>query len=203
MNAVVTLNPYVRVVNAEDLKVGRQLLTEDGWQTIKGLVIFIDADQVRVYTDEREDGDPDHTTDGWPFHFGDPVRTRLEPTAEQEYQAKRRERLERRRLQRLVRAAADCPNWCVEHYDGGEGDERQRNHSAGPLSVDAADVHTGAPKEFGFWLERRDTLATGDTETVVVIEVRPHADDIELTPAAVLQLAARLSSLGHRGGMYQ
>lgn len=189
----------VMEIRAESLRVGRQLLTEDGWQTIRGTVIFEDSDQVHIYTDERDDVE----SDGWRFHFGDRVQTRLEPTAEREYKAKRHDRLERRRLQRLAQAAAGCPDWCVEHYDGGEDHGRQRNHSGPAMSVIGADVHTGAPKEFGFWLERRDSRDTGGTETVVVLEARPHAEDIELTPSAVLQLAARLSSLGHRGGLYR
>jgi hypothetical protein len=194
----ISLDPYVIEVNAENLRVGRQLLTADGWQTIRGLIMFADADQVSIYTDERDDVE----TSGWSFGFGDRVQTRLEPTEEQLYQARRRERLERKRLRRVAMEAAGCPEWCVEHYDGGTGQERARNHSAAPQAITGAHVYTGELRHLGFWLERRDNLVTGSAETVVVIETRPHNEDIEFTPEQILQLAARLSSLGHRGGLH-
>lgn len=110
---------------------------------------------------------------------------------------KHRERMERRRRHRLARAA--CPPWCVDHYDGGEGQERQRNHSGTTVTVIGADVEDGRPVEFGFWLERRDSRATGGTETVIVLEVRPHAEDIELTLYAARHLAAQLQDVIHTG----
>lgn len=200
---IISFEPLVTVVNAENLRVGKQVLTEDGWQTIRGLVMFQGNGQVSVYTDERDDGHQDFETDGWLYRFGDRVQTRLEPTDEQTYQRKRRERIERKRQRRLAMAAAECPEWCVEHYDGGAGRAQERNHASAPLSVIGADVDEGAPVELGFWLERRDSRDTGGTETVIVIEVSPHARDIELTPCAVHQMAARLQSLGHRGELFR
>ncbi|WP_433369052.1 DUF6907 domain-containing protein [Actinoplanes sp. CA-142083] len=196
---VVSTAPFVKVVAAEDLRVGKQLLTDDGWQTIRGLVMFADADQVSVYTDERDDV----ATSGWRFSFGDFVQTRLTPTAEEQYQQQHRERMERRRRQRAARAAAACPEWCIEHYDGDDGQERQTNHNGTTLTVIGADVEDGHPVEFGFWLERRDRKHTGGTETVVVLETRPHSEDIELTPDAVHLLAAQLQSLGHRAQLHR
>lgn len=193
---IVSTDPFVRQIPAETLRVGRQLLTDDGWQTIKGLLIFDDADQVSVFTEERDD----LLTDGWPFRFGDMVQTRLVPTAEQVYQRRRQERLERRRQRRLAMDAARCPDWCVEHYDGGEP-LRGRNHSSEPLSVDTADVWTGAKVELGLWMERRDDRDAGTTETVGVLEVRPISDDVELTPAAMRELARKLSSFADRAEM--
>lgn len=198
MSTVVTLEPYVSLIEAQYLRIGKQLLTEDGWQTIKGLSVFTDADQVRVFTDEREDGDADYTTDGWPFHFGDLVQTRLTPTAEQEYQAKRLASIERKRLRRLAMAAAQCPPWCVEHYETADDEAVRRNHNSGPVTVIGADAGTDAPVEFEFWLERRDSRYTGGAETVGVLHTSTIRDDVELTPDAMLLLSARLSSLANR-----
>ncbi|MEU4161286.1 hypothetical protein [Actinoplanes sp. NPDC026670] len=193
----------VRETRAENLRVGRQLLTADGWQTIRGLVMFQEADlsgsQVTVFTDQRDD----LHTDGWRFEFGDEVHTRLHPTAEQEYQRRRQERAERKRQKRLAKAAAQCPEWCVEHYDGAMGEGRARNHSSAPETVTAAGADTGEAAEVSFWLERRDDRGTGSIETVGVVQLGGGREDIELTPEALLQLSARLSSMGHRAQMHR
>ncbi|HEX8346254.1 MAG TPA: hypothetical protein VF657_16170 [Actinoplanes sp.] len=191
---VISTDPFVRQVLAPALRVGRQLLTDDGWQTIKGLVVFEDANQVTVFTDEKDD----LWTDGWPHKLDDQVLTRLQPTAEQEYQQRRRERMERRRLRRLAKAAASCPGWCIEHYDAGK--PVQRNHAGEPHSVDAANAWTGDHVEVGFWLERRDDRDTGETETVGILECKT-LDDVELTPANMRLLARKLMSLADRAEM--
>jgi uncharacterized protein DUF6907 len=199
LRTVPTAHPYYRprhVVRwrpAQSVAVGRQLLTPDGWQTINGLLIFADADQVSVFTDERDD----LMTDGWRFTFGEPVQTRTVPTEQQEHQARRIARREAHRLRRLAMAAAKCPDWCVEHYDGGDNGG-QRNHSSEPLTVDAANVWTGDRIELGLWMERRDDRDTGEVETFGVLEVKPIQDNIELTAPAMRELARRLNSFADR-----
>lgn len=196
-------DPMAREVPAENLRVGRMLHTVGGWQVIRGLVMFQDADkstsQVTVFTDERDDVH----TDGWTFRFGDPVQTRMEPTAEQEYRRVRQERLERKRRQRAAQAAARCPEWCVEHYDGRQDGERARNHSSAPETVTAAGADTNTPMEVAFWLERRDNHVTGETVTVGVLRGQETNEDVELTPELMLQLAGRLSSLAHRAQLHR
>jgi hypothetical protein len=195
---VISTDPFVTEVKAEDLRVGKQVLTTDGWQTIRGLVMFAECDQVSVFTNEL---DPDDVEEAWGYHFGDWVKTRLTPTQEQEYQAKRLARLEARRLQNLAMAAAKCPSWCVEHYDC-DDDLVKRNHSSGPVTVIGADATTDEPVEFEFWLERRDSRHTGGAETVGMLHTRIVKEDIELTPDTMLLLAARLSSLAHRAQLH-
>jgi len=75
MNAADTVDPLptgVAVTTAARLRLGDDLLTDDGWQTIRGLVFFADCGQASVFTDERDD----ETSDGWPLHVDDPVRVR-------------------------------------------------------------------------------------------------------------------------------
>jgi len=199
MSEVVSYEPYITVVNAENLRVGKQLLTDDGWQTIRGAVVFSDADQVSIYTDERDDVE----TDGWRFHFGDRVQTKLTPTEEEKRQERRRVRMERKRQRRLAAEAANCPPWCIEHYDGTVGPDGaigsvQRNHSSTPETVAGKDAWTDKPVEFEIWLERRDEQDTGVVETVGLLHTSILHEDVELTPEAMLRLAARLSSLAHR-----
>nr|WP_221382768.1 hypothetical protein [Actinoplanes polyasparticus] len=193
-NEVISRNPCVVEVDAETLRVGKQINTTDGWQTIRGLVIFRECDQVSVFTDER---DPDDVEEAWRFRFGDRVQTRLTPTAEEEYQQRRLARFEASRHRRLAMAAAECPAWCVEHYDCAD-DDVKRNHTSEPVTVIGADATTDAPVEFEFWIERRDSRYTGGAETVGVLHTRIVKEDIELTPDAMLLLSARLSSLAHR-----
>jgi hypothetical protein len=198
---VISTDPFVREVQAQALRLGKQLLTPDGWQTIRGLLVFADADQVTVFTDEQDD----LWTDGWRFHLADPVQARLQPTAEQEYQQKRKERQERRRLRRLAMAAAGCPPWCVEHYDGTTEGQEKRNHSSEPESVIAANAWSGDPVELGFWLERRDdhdNSEAGTTATFGILEAKT-LDDIELTPDVMRQLAGRLMSLADRAILHR
>lgn len=196
---VVSVDPFVREITAENLRIGKQLLTPDGWQDIYGLVVFEDSDQVSVFTPNR----PDDTTDGWRFSFGDIVRTRLVPTAEQEYKRKRRERLARKQARRLAMAAAECPSWCVEHYDAKDENGDQRSHAGPPESVTGEESYSGKPAELGFWLERYDDHETGEVETVGVLEVRPHPQNINLTPAALRKLAERLNSLADRAELHR
>ncbi|GIF11635.1 DUF6907 domain-containing protein [Actinoplanes teichomyceticus] len=155
--------PWTR---AQFLRVGTQVMTEDGWQTIRGLVIFADADQVTVFTPQRDD----EWTGGWRFRFNEMVRYRDAAPAD------------------------GCPAWCTEHYDGGER-RQQRCHSSFPQSVPVADVYAGTRRELGVWLERRDDRETGVAETVGILEVRRLAEDVELTPDAMRQLAELLQQL--------
>jgi hypothetical protein len=192
---VVSVDPFVTETEAHLLRVGKQLLSPDGWQTIIGLLVSQDTNQVVVWTGERPDDDTPGA-EGWQFHFGDPVHTRLVPTAEQEYQRKRRERMARRQARRLAMDAAHCPSWCIEHYDGQDDTGAHgRNHAGDTHTVMSASVYSGEPYELGFWLERRDDKATGTAETVGVLEVRLCKEDIELTPANLRLLASRLNSL--------
>lgn len=182
-------------VRSQYLRIGKQLLTEDGWQTIYGLVVFKDADQVSVFTDERDD----EGTDGWCFTFDQVVTSRHEPTEEIRLLNLRADLMERRRQRRMAMAAANCPEWCIEHYTGVEKDTC---HSSEPLSVDAADVYTGKAIELGLWMERRDH--PGDSPvTVGVLEVRTITEDIELTPANMRLLAAKLMSLADRADLHR
>lgn len=64
--------PTIRRVHAARLLVGQELLTPDGWQHINGLIVFRDADQVSVFTDQRDD---EHT-DGWRFTLNERVKVR-------------------------------------------------------------------------------------------------------------------------------
>ena len=75
MNATDTVDPLpsgVAVMTASGLRLGDELLTDDGCQTVTGLMAFADSGKVQVFTDERDD----ETSDGWPLHLGDPVRVR-------------------------------------------------------------------------------------------------------------------------------
>ena len=159
----------VSYIRAQFLRVGWQVLTEDGWQTINGLVIFADADQVTVHTSQRDDV----WTSGWRFTFNQIVETRSGGPA------------------------TGCPEWCVEHYDGGER-MQQRNHASFPQSVNVANTYTGEPVEMGIWLERRDCGETGSSETVGILEVGKIVEDIELTPDQMRRLAAKLRNLADR-----
>jgi hypothetical protein len=88
----------------------------------------------------------------------------------------------------------ECPRWCTEHYDGGE-QNRERNHSSFPETVNVVEVYTGQPRELGLWLERRDCRDTGSSETVGVLEVRLLSEDVELAPDQMRRLAAKLQVL--------
>lgn len=185
---------------SQRLRIGRQLLTADGWQTIIGLMIFQETDQVVVWTPERPDDDT-ADREGWKLRFDMPVRCRLEPTAEQLRNQKIRDHAERRRLRRLAMAAAACPDWCIEHYDGDAAGRPARNHASEPLAVDAANIWTGDPVELGLWLERRDDRETGETTTIGVLEVRLLTDDVEMTPENMRLLAGKLMSLSDRASL--
>lgn len=191
---VISDDPLVIEINAENVHCGRLVLTDDGWQTVKGLLAFQDADQVTLFTDERDD----LNTDGWRFKFGDKVQVRYPQSEEDERMRLRQAQAEKRRLRDLAAAAANCPAWCVEHYDCAPDEPVKRNHSSGPVTVIGADAETDKPVEFEFWIERRDSRYTGGAETVGVLHTRIHEENIELTPDAMLLLSARLSSLAHR-----
>lgn len=210
-SVIISRDPFVSEIEAQFIRIGKQILTEDGWQTTLGLFIFEESDQVNVFTDERDDIE----SEGWPFHFGDKVRTRLEPTADHEYQRKVwerkrriRGRAERRAQQRLAMEAAGCPPWCVEHYDGTLGTDGSvgpavRNHASDPETVACAHPWAGKPVEFEFWVERRDGPDDGAVETVGILHTSILKEDVELTPEAMLRLSARLSSLAHRALSYR
>lgn len=160
-----------RRIRAQFLRVGTQLLTPDGWQTITGMLIFQEddqsADQVTIHTPERTIDN----SDGWPFRFGELVTTRGEVPAE-----------------------TDCPPWCTEHYRGGER-LQQKNCSSFPDSVLAVEACTGTPRELGFWAERRLDRETGETEQFGIIEMRSTLEDLELTPEQLRELARKLGDL--------
>ncbi|GIF06356.1 DUF6907 domain-containing protein [Actinoplanes siamensis] len=158
--------PRVTWIQAQFLRVDTQVKTEDGWQTIRGLVVFADADQVTVFTDQCDD----EKTNGWRYRFNQLVQWRA------------------------AAVVARCPEWCTEHYDGGER-MQERNHSSFPQSVIVVGACTGEPRELGFWLERRDYRETGGSETVGVLEVGRIAEDVELTPDQMRLLAKRLRRL--------
>lgn len=58
-------------VNAECVRIGDLILTDDGWQKVTGALMFVDSDQVDLYTPERDD-----ESDGWKFVFGEQVKIR-------------------------------------------------------------------------------------------------------------------------------
>jgi hypothetical protein len=60
------------VTTAGLVRLGDDLLTGDGWQTVRGLLLFTDSDQAAAYTDERDD----ETGDGWEFQLDDVVTVR-------------------------------------------------------------------------------------------------------------------------------
>lgn len=184
-------------IAAQKLRVGCQVLTDDGWQTIQGLLVFQEPEQVTVYTDERDD----LMTDGWRFELDQTVMTRKVPTQEQAYQQRLRERRERKRLRRLAMAAAECPDWCIEHYDAGERQE-QRNHTGDVHTVEVRNAYTDATGgELGFWLEKRYDQENGEHESVVVLEVRLFTENLELTPENARLFASKVMSLADRAAL--
>jgi hypothetical protein len=195
---VISVGPFVQRVAAERLHVGKQLLTADGWQTIRGIVVFADADQVSVFTDERDD----LYTDGWPFHFGDQVEMRLTPTTEQDYQRKLRDRRELRAARRRAMEAAGCPSWCIEHQADDE-QSRPRNHASETTTLDAVDLETGAPIRLELRLERRDDRETGEIERFGVLRLSAVTMDLELTPENMRLLASHLMSLADRAMLHR
>lgn len=75
MNAADTVDPLpagVTVTTVSALRLGDDLLTDDGWQTIQGLVFFADCGQASVFTDERDD----ENSDGWQLQVDDAVKAR-------------------------------------------------------------------------------------------------------------------------------
>jgi hypothetical protein len=88
-------------VDAAHLRLGDEVLTPDGWQTITGIMIFKDSGQVSAFTDER---DPEHS-DGWQFDVTAPMKIRRtgqvgEPT-----------------LNRLAKPILTAPGHCVRCGD--------------------------------------------------------------------------------------
>jgi hypothetical protein len=90
------------LLTASALRLGDELLTDEGWQTVRGLMFFEASDQASVFTDERNDDDD---SDGWQFHLADPVEVRrpmhaAEPT-----------------LNRPERIVVSGKGWCVRCQD--------------------------------------------------------------------------------------
>jgi hypothetical protein len=183
-----------RRIRARLLRLGDQLFTRDGWQTIRGLLIFEDPDQVTVYTDQRDDD----RTSGWSFALADHVISRPAPEGAGLDRPDRADvpAVGDIALSRPVTGDRDmsCPDWCIEHYAGGDR-QQQTNHAGFPHSARVADVWTGEPLELGLWLERRDDRETGETETFGVLEVKRLASDVELTIEDMRYLAAKLLRL--------
>lgn len=75
LNAADLLDPLpagVVVTTAMKVRIGDELLTDDGWQKVIGLLLFADIEQASFYTPERHAD----TGDGWDFSFNDPVKVR-------------------------------------------------------------------------------------------------------------------------------
>lgn len=62
----------VMVTPAGRVRIGDEIDTPDGWQTVNGLLIFPDADQAALFTPEKDDID----SDGYQHSMLDPVRVR-------------------------------------------------------------------------------------------------------------------------------
>ena len=64
--------PYGEVFTSpEMLHLGDELLTDDGWQRVEGLMFFTEPAQITVFTGER-----DENSDGWQLDAEDLVRIR-------------------------------------------------------------------------------------------------------------------------------
>lgn len=75
MNAADILDPLpagVMVTTAVNVRIGDELLTGDGWQTVNGLVVDGEVEFVTIFTPE-ENLDAGN---GWDFSFNDPVKVR-------------------------------------------------------------------------------------------------------------------------------
>jgi hypothetical protein len=75
LNAADLLDPLpagVMATTAVKVHIGDELLTEDGWQKVTGLLFMADSEQASIFTPERNDED----TDGWDLSFNDPVKVR-------------------------------------------------------------------------------------------------------------------------------
>lgn len=159
-----------RQIRAQFLRVGTQLLTPDGWQTITGMLAFQEddqsADQVTIHTPERTIDN----SDGWPFRFGEMVTTRGKVPAE-----------------------TGCPAWCIEHYSGGPH-LAQRLHASAPGSVPVVEACTGEAREIGLWVERRVDEETGEVETFGILELKT-LEDVELPAERLRELARKLGEL--------
>jgi hypothetical protein len=66
------LPPGVTVTGASALRLGDELLTGEGWQRIRGLMMFQDPEQVTAFTDEHDEDEGN----GWDFCLDDLVRVR-------------------------------------------------------------------------------------------------------------------------------
>jgi hypothetical protein len=160
-----------RQLRAQFIQVGTHLLTPDGWQQVRGVLVHAEdeksLDQVTVYTPQR---DMDTST-GWEFRFDHLLRVRDDAPAE-----------------------ADCPRWCVEHYRGGSRLE-QSNCASFPDSVPVVEACTGVGRELGLWAERRVDRETGEVEAFGIIEMRSTLEDVELPPERLRELARKLTEL--------
>ncbi|BCJ65076.1 DUF6907 domain-containing protein [Polymorphospora rubra] len=59
-------------VPACDVRLGEHILTPDGWQVVRDLLMVTDTDTAAFYTDERTD----EISSGWRFDLAEPVRVR-------------------------------------------------------------------------------------------------------------------------------
>lgn len=75
MNAADLLDPLpagVTATTAVQVRIGDELLTDDGWQKVTGLLFMADSEQASIFTPERNGED----SDGWDLSFNDPVKVR-------------------------------------------------------------------------------------------------------------------------------
>lgn len=59
-------------IRAEEIRVGDEVDTPDGWQTAYMILVDASAQHVSIFTPERNDS----YTDGWQHTFGDPLIVR-------------------------------------------------------------------------------------------------------------------------------
>lgn len=77
LNAADLIDPLpagVMAVTAVQVRIGDELLTDDGWQRVTGLMFFEDTEQASVFTPQR--GGEMDGTDGWDLSFNDAVKVR-------------------------------------------------------------------------------------------------------------------------------
>jgi hypothetical protein len=64
----------VVATTAVQVRIGDELLTDDGWQHVTGLMFCAEIEQASVFTPER--GGEMDGADGWDLSFNDPVKVR-------------------------------------------------------------------------------------------------------------------------------
>jgi hypothetical protein len=75
LNAADLLDPLPTgaiATTAVNVRIGDELLTDDGWQKVIGLLFDAETEQASVFTT----GQDMDNSDGWPLSFNDPVKVR-------------------------------------------------------------------------------------------------------------------------------